>query len=92
MESVDDNAFNKLTAWAGYQYIRKVQCPNTWQYKAEKQVIYQKGWKPHFNFVLTGFFSFIATKRNAPELYWPAEACGHCDVSQPYQSGKRSNL
>ena len=38
LESVDDSAAEKLTPWAGYQFVRKVECPNTWQYKAEQQV------------------------------------------------------
>ena len=38
LESVDESASEKLTALAGYQFVRKLECPNTWEYKAEKQV------------------------------------------------------
>ena len=40
--SVDAEAGKTATAWAGYQYVRKVECPNTWQYKVEKQVTLNK--------------------------------------------------
>ena len=38
MESVDKNAFKAYSAVHGYQYIRKVNCLQTWQYKVEQQV------------------------------------------------------
>ena len=69
LESVEEDAGEKLTAWAGYQFVRKVQCPNTWQYKAEKQVNVKICPWLSFSSVISGFFSFIATERNAPELY-----------------------
>ena len=69
LESVEEDAGEKLTAWAGYQFVRKVQCPNTWQYKAEKQVKVKICPWLSFSSVISGFFSFIATERNAPELY-----------------------
>ena len=36
--SMDAEASKWATAFAGYQYVRKVECGETWQYKAEKQV------------------------------------------------------
>ena len=36
--SMDAEAAKWATAFAGYQYVRKVECADTWQYKVEKQV------------------------------------------------------
>ena len=36
--SMDAQASKWATAFAGYQYVRKVECGETWQYKVEKQV------------------------------------------------------
>ena len=69
LESVDEFASEKLTALAGYQFVRKLECPNTWEYKAEKQVHNRLKSQAHFQLFLSDFFSFFATKRNAPELH-----------------------
>ena len=36
--SEDAEALKKPTAYLGYQYVRKVECGETWMHKVEKQV------------------------------------------------------
>ena len=50
--SMDAEAAKWATAFAGYQYVRKVECADTWQYKVEKQV------EKNIYFDLVTFFYF----------------------------------
>lgn len=49
---MDAEAAKWATAFAGYQYVRKVECADTWQYKVEKQV------EKNIYFDLVTFFYF----------------------------------
>ena len=38
MVSVDEDGLGAMTSYLDYQYVRKVECGGTYEYKVEKQV------------------------------------------------------
>ena len=69
MVSVDDNAVKAMTAYNGYQYVRKVHCGDAWEYKVEKQVYCQSHFGRFSDTLFPDNYKHVGTKRNDSNLH-----------------------